>query len=558
MRASRIKVIAGYCIAVGVTLIATVWCSRPTPPGEVSSAGPTHTLGPLTSLFPTSGRQQLSGHISKEIAAAPVIERVPPETRLHLAISLPVKDRAALRQHVRDVSDPKSPTFRHHITKEQFGEQHGASASDYEAVASWAEANHLVVERHANRLVVTAVGAVSDIETALDLHFNYATRPDGSKFVAPDREPSLALAVPVSHVDGLDGYRVLKANGPPAPHGNGKTPQVDGSITATDLRHAYLSGIASTLNGAGQQVCVVEGAICINLPDLSGYAATFDGGSAFLTSNVTFNGGSYNCPDGQADNSGEFTQDLEMIIAMAPGASIFVGGAQGEGTTSDWTEMLQAFADQPCKQISSSFGGPGANGAGNLSYEQEALVNEFALQGQSYFMSGGDQGAWTVTNGPEFPTALDEAGALQNQAITIVGGTFLNMSDGGTWQSEYPWTPGPGVGSSGGGILPPENLPYYQYAAAIGNQSYDGGASLTFRNGPDAGCQRSRERAQRTSDADLRRSGKGSPGLVAGRRDQHLGPRVGWIHGARESKHCRHLRRCGAVRWLCQSSAVHA
>jgi subtilase family serine protease len=476
----RWRVVGGWVVVCCSLLGAAVWCNLPSSGLEEMAPG----------LVPTQ-RQYLTGHVSPAIAAAPTVGRLPPETRLGVEVGLPARDRSALQAAVQSVSDPKSPNFHHFLTKEQFGEQYGASAADYQALVEWAHVNNFQVTPHANRLIVSLAATAHEVEAAFDIHLNYATRPDGTRFRAPDREPSLALNIPVLHVSGLDDYVVPKDMTFPTVSSGG-VPAQDSPpphlppywIGATDIRNAYL-GTSPTLTGAGQTICVVGGTVTCILPsDVAAYTSYY--GLTWSTSQLTISDGDAGvgrggtCPalvgdGGVVDGSvapdaspvtgvyplpgGETTLDVEMAVTMAPGAKIFLWeGGDGRNPLS-WE---QAVADNGCRQVTQSQSG------GSIDPNQQNLYAEFALQGQSLFHSSGDDGAWTSTNPPQVEFV---------QAATAVGGTVLIM-DGGHVSGEYGW---PG---SGGGFVLDASIPWYQLPA-VGAALSEGGAGLQARNGPD-------------------------------------------------------------------------
>jgi hypothetical protein len=89
------------------------------------------------------GSQQLSGYfgLPPDPAVAPLVGPVPPTTKLALDIGLSVANAQALQTFIQRVSDPKSPSYRQHLTAGQFQQQFGATAADYPRV-----------ERHAWRI----------------------------------------------------------------------------------------------------------------------------------------------------------------------------------------------------------------------------------------------------------------------------------------------------------------------------------------------------------------------------------------------------------------------
>jgi subtilase family serine protease len=162
---------------------------------------------------------------------------------LTLTIALVIRDPSGLVNFSRQVADPHSPLYRKYVSPERFADWFGATPSEYETLLNWARSNRLAVTAHRNRVVATVAGSVADIENALAVRFFYRRRPDGTRFFAPDVEPSLALALPVEHIGGLENF-AMPAKG----NASGKK---DGYWEA-DYRHAYVPTV--TMTGAGQKI----------------------------------------------------------------------------------------------------------------------------------------------------------------------------------------------------------------------------------------------------------------------------------------------------------------
>ena len=121
---------------------------------------------------------------------------------------MPLRNQEALGNLLHDLYDPASPKYRQYLTPEQFTEQFGPTKDDYEAVINFAEANGLKVTiTHPNRVLLNVDGAVADIERAFHVTMREYQHPTEARtFYAPDTEPSLDLAVPILHINGLDNY----------------------------------------------------------------------------------------------------------------------------------------------------------------------------------------------------------------------------------------------------------------------------------------------------------------------------------------------------------------
>jgi kumamolisin len=448
-----------------------LWSQRA--PQEEAEPAPGEQTGDR--LAPTSGaryfaapaapsaapRQQLRGHVTREMASAPVVGRVPPDTRLGLTVGLPVKDRAALRDAVRGVSDPRSPSFRHHVSPEKFGETFGASEADYQAVLAWATANHFTVTPHANRLTVRIFGSAADVEAALDIHLDVAERADGTRFHLPDREPSVALSVPIAHIGNLDDYAV------PEPYCSTAVPssgQCAVTLWPSDVRNAYLGG--GTANGAGQIVAIDSAGPCFNQSDIDQFAENHGLAALGFTADAVVSvntdvycpggmfGAMWECSSGQSP-SGETTLDIEMVTTMAPAATIqLVGGS---------ANLVYYAAHPEISQITYSHGH-------SFDANDRILLGELSLQGQSVFYASGDGGAYGL---PSEQENIDDL-AEQDFAVTTVGGTVLTMS-GSKYGSETAWC------NSGGGVMKGIALPAYQENVNPANPQ----VSTTNLNAPD-------------------------------------------------------------------------
>ena len=183
---------------------------------------------------------------------------VPNDTKIHLAISLPLRDPAGLKTFIQQVSDPKNPNFRKYLTQGQFYATYGATASDYQALQDWARtaSGFTITATYPNNLLLSISGTAAQIEQALHVNLVFRRRKEGSAFIAVDREPSIDLAVPILHISGLTDYVLPKhfaVNGTGG-SGGGGTAFAGTSYRAADLRNAYL-GVGSTcqsLDGTGQ------------------------------------------------------------------------------------------------------------------------------------------------------------------------------------------------------------------------------------------------------------------------------------------------------------------
>jgi hypothetical protein len=395
-------------------------------------------------LAQAAERQQLAGHIPGQARGLAALARLDPTNRLHLAITLPLRNRDALMRFLEDIYDPASPNFRHYLSAEQFAERFGPTPADYAAVAAFARKNGLtIVATHSNRTVLSVAGAVGALEKALHTTLQMYRHPTESRtFYAPATEPSLELGTPILQIDGLNNLhrpqpllrqipieqraRVIANAG----SGSG------GAFLGQDFRKAYAPGVS--LTGSGQTLGLVE---------FDGYYASDitsylhqAGLNAVPLQNVLVNGFSGRPGSGNV----EVALDIQMAVAMAPGLSKIVV-YEGSPTSPSIDVLNRIATDNTAKQISCSWTW-GTYDAGT-----DQVFLQYAAQGQSYLQASGDGGAYVG--------AVDAP--ADNPYITVVGGTTLTTTSQGAWSGEVVWNDYQG-GAPGGGSSTFYPLPTWQ------------------------------------------------------------------------------------------------
>lgn len=211
-----------------------------------------------------AGLQVLRGHVPAAVAGLKPVGQVDASNRMHLAISLPLRDGEGLATLLRQIYDPTSPKYHHYLTPAQFAQAFGPTAADYQAVAAFAVSNNWVVTGlYPNRSLLDVDASVAEVERALNLTVRVYDHPtEGRTFFAPDREPSLGLRVPVLYISGLDNYMLPHPNYRAVPMSQADTNRPalgsgpGGTYFGSDFRTAYVPGV--TLDGSGQKVALFE------------------------------------------------------------------------------------------------------------------------------------------------------------------------------------------------------------------------------------------------------------------------------------------------------------
>lgn len=361
---------------------------------------------------PVAGhRVALAGHVAAS-------------TPMRLQVVLPMRDKEGLKTLLAAQYNPQSPLYRHWLSVAEFTKRFGPTQKDYDAAIKFFRAQGLSVTATApNRYLFQVEGRAADVERALDVKLNLYKHPNGNRnFVAPDREPTLALNVPVQHITGLSNmvlpYKKVIAPGMNASGqraGTGSGP--GGNYIGSDFRKAYYAiGNKAKLDGHGQSVGLLE--LEGYIPsDIAFYFSTVGETLTVAVNGISVDGTPVDC--GHCDDA-EQVLDIDYAISMAPGmdqVQVYVGG--------DPVAVENRMAtDNTSKQLSTSWG------YDEDFADEDAIYQEMAAQGQAYFTATGDFST-LIASGP-WPE--------EDANIIAVGGTDLvTAGPGGKWQSEPGW-----------------------------------------------------------------------------------------------------------------------
>ena len=425
----------------------------------------------IAALACAAQRPTMTTHVPEEVSSgvAPRIGFLPPDQRIGLAVSLPLRNEEELELLLEDIYNPHSPNYHHYLSVKEFTERFGPTESDYAALQSYATANGLkVVDKMANRMVLDIEGPVSNVESALHVNMAVYQHPAQARsFFSADREPSLDLDVPILHISGLDNEvlpvekNLVGSASVTSSKTTGSGP--GGSFYGSDLRTAYYG--SGSLNGSGQKLAIFayKG---YNSSDINTYFNNEGQPNTVPIKTISVNGASTTCGSGCTDV--EQSLDIEQALSMAPGLNqllFYVG-------KSDVSIFNQMAADNSASSISCSYGWKKDQSS------LDPIFEEMASQGQSVFIATGDNGSATTAS-VTWPS--DDAW------VTAVGGTVLTTkSAGGAWSSETGWSQSAGMPSKNN--IP---IPSYQQLATVITGSNQG--SNTLRNIPDVSSESAAE-----------------------------------------------------------------
>jgi subtilase family serine protease len=355
---------------------------------------------------------------------AALVGRVDPAKHLTMQVVLPMRNREKLRDLLGALYNPESPLYRHWLSVAEFTRRFGPTKKDYAAAMSFFRANGLAVTHTAsNRYMFQAEGRASDVERVLHIRLNNYRYPTQDRaFMAPDREPTLSLAVPVQEITGLDTYVLphpkLRSPDPARKQRAGAGGSGPGGwFTGSDMRAAYYgTGDEAKLDGTGQSLGLLELGP-FNPADVALYFSSLGQTNAVAVNGVSVNGAATTCASCE---DGEQMLDIAYAISMAPKmeqVQVYVGH-------DPVAVENQMAADNVSKQLSTSWG------YGEHFATEDAIYQEMAAQGQSYFTASGDY------------SDLEDAGPWpeEDAHIIAVGGTDLvTDGPGGPWKSEPGW-----------------------------------------------------------------------------------------------------------------------
>ncbi len=419
------------------------------------------------------------------------IGRLPANQTVRLELVLALRHQPELENFLHELYVPSSASYRKFLTVEEFTERFGPSQEDYDAVVRFATENGFTVKSTSrNRLNIGVTASVASIEKAFHVTMGVYQHPTEKRtFYAPDREPLVNLPFRLWRIAGLDNYSIprpalvhrdapvqraaVKSN---ASTGSGPS----ASFLGSDMRAAYYGG--TTLTGAGQSLGLLE-YFGTDLDDLNTYYANIGQTLNVPITLLSTDGASTTCYAYQPCDDTEQNLDMTQALGMAPGLDSLVVYI-GKTDAAILNSMATASPLNAQLSASWSWGPPDP-------LTDDPYFQEFAAQGQNFFVASGDCGAWTVSD--YYDCEESSAFPADDAYVTSVGGTWLVTSGpAGPWSSETAWEfSGGGVSELGGYPTAGTVIPSWQAATAAGCATYEGYpyCSQSLRNGPDVAAE---------------------------------------------------------------------
>jgi len=348
------------------------------------------------------------------------------------------------------------------ISRKEFAAKHGADDNVLQKVKDFARENNLTVtevagERRTVKLEGSAANMIRAFEVTL-ARFNhegheYRGRTGGIKLPGE-------LAPSVEAVLGLDNRPQAKTHyrvrGAASPKASGST-----GVSYSPRQVAQLYDFPLDVDGTGQTVGILELGGGYHASQLKEYFTSLGLEDPTVTS-VSVDKGK-NKPTNANSADGEVFLDIEVVGAVAPGASIVVYFAPNtsQGFQDALTTAIHDTTNNP-SVISISWGSAESTWTTQAMTAFDSAAQDAAALGVTICAASGDNGSSDgVSDGAnhvDFPASSPN--------ILACGGTSLQSANGAI-TSETAWNDGAQGGAGGGGYSNQFPLPAYQASAGI-------------------------------------------------------------------------------------------
>jgi kumamolisin len=449
-------------------------------------------------VYASEPMTRLNSAVSAPLIGAKALGRTASSETINFAVTLPLRNQSDLDLLLHRLYDPKDSLYGHFLSSKDFQATYAPTQADYDTVRTYLVSQGFAIKTdHDSRMVITALGTASKIESAFAIELNSYQDANGRIFHQNSLAPALpaSIAAKVWQIVGLDTSRLRT---PQLKKAQPSLKALQAAISPQSTQASYLGPADiikvynvphSTYTGAGISMALVEldGYTASNITNyISGYSSYF--GKSYTPPLQIVSVDGYNEGITSDNGSNEVSLDIELALAIAPGLSnLYVYEAPLSSDTG-WIDLFDQIAWDDAAQVISCSWGYSEYGVDSAALAAETLFfGKFAAQGQSFFATSGDQGAYDQWTGRSTATPVVSVDDPGSQAYTTsVGGTSLSIDSAGAYSSETTWwwgyysTDNEYVGS-GGGISTFALLPSWQDGIAT---TANGGSS-TYRNVPD-------------------------------------------------------------------------
>lgn len=429
-----------------------------------------------TTLFPNSFRK-LQSHIPRAVRNLNDQGKLNDSQELEVTFALDLNHEDELDRKLAEMYTPGNANYHHFMNRDEFVARYSPTQDQVNQVNSYLKSQGITpVSTSSNRFFVHAKGPVAALNTMLqtEVHqYNGKIARDNNEnktYFSPAYELQIPSGISIRAVHGLQNVTHFKSHVQVKAHGKAKDATgPNGGYSPTDIRKAY--NIPSSLTGSGQTLALFE-LDGFNQSDITQYETKFSLPAVPIQTILVDNA------SGSAGNgSDEVTLDIELMIAVAPGAKkilVYEGPNSEQGVLDTYAKIAD---DNLAPQVSTSWGASENQSSSSFIQSENAIFKQMAAQGQSIFAAAGDSGA--LDNG----TSLSVDDPASQPYVVGVGGTQLKTNSNGSYLSETTWnaTGKASDGAGGGGVSTIWTQPSWQSQAATSNTL----GSTSMRNVPD-------------------------------------------------------------------------
>ena len=386
---------------------------------------------------------------------------------LTMQVRFALRHRQALAKLLEEQHDPASRNYHNWLTGEEFLKRFGPSRADRNAVEQWLIGEGFsITNREGNALEFS--GSVATAQRAFAVRI--ARYGDGSAY-ANTTDPVIPkrFGAVISSVLGMDN---MVHAAPMHQEGDAQLSVLPEAIVngwqafgPADLRTFYDETVSTGRDGTGSCIAIVGVSDFVD-STMPTFTSQFGLPAISYTRKQH---GSYPGFNGAAE---EAELDLQWAHVAAPGASIVYH--LGPDLVSD---IAGAVNDNQCGVISISYGLCGVS-ASYMTNVMDLIFSQAAAQGQSVFISSGDQGAAGIALNSAGTACVVSTSRTVNEMsadpnVTSVGGTqFTPTYSSGNDQGyvvEKVWNDG---GATGGGVSQVFPKPSYQVGSGVPNDNF--------------------------------------------------------------------------------------
>jgi subtilase family serine protease len=380
---------------------------------------------------------RLAGNTRREANANTDRGRVPDDFLMEhmlLLLKRPPELEQEFEQYIESLTDKSSPNYHQWLMPDEQGQKYGLAQEDLDTVTEWLQSHGFMVGYvYPNRRVIDFSGTAGEIREAFHTEIHYLD-VGGEQHFANMSDPQIpeGLAPVVLGVVSMHDFKPHAYLKPRTQYqvtsGSGGTYDL---VAPADVQTIYnlIPVYRQGIYGQGQTLVVVEDAMPWST-DPTTYQTTFGlgvyGGS---WSNIHPNAGN-NCstPASPNGDEGEADIDVEIALAVAPGATVEAASCSDGAPVSTFGGLLAlenlVSAGSPPAVISMSYGEceAGSTQAGNAAFY--SAFQSAAAAGVSVFVSSGDELSTSCSNGYNY--------GYFGIGVTGWGSTPYNVAVGGT------------------------------------------------------------------------------------------------------------------------------